>query len=144
MEKSEVFQLLKEMGEVWNVYRDWERFAAFWTDDLFQEDLALEVVNRGKEDLRRFFADNWVAWPDSNIRMKSLLVADDRVAFEWLWTATQAKEWPGLIPATGKRFSVRGASVFELEGGKVKGWRDYYNLAAILRQIEAWPKSPPR
>jgi ketosteroid isomerase-like protein len=40
---------------------------------------------------------------------------------------------------TGKKFSVRGASVFEIRGGKVYRNRDYYDSAAIMRQVGVLP-----
>jgi len=40
----------------------------------------------------------------------------------------------GLQP-TGKSFSVRGASITEMHGGKVKRYADYYDGTALVRQI---------
>jgi hypothetical protein len=40
---------------------------------------------------------------------------------------------------TGKKFSVRGASVYELRGGKFSGNRDYYDSASIMRQVGVLP-----
>ena len=46
------------------------------------------------------------------------------------------------IPATGNRFSVRGASVIELEDGRIRRNSDYYDGATFLRQIGAEIRLP--
>jgi predicted ester cyclase len=41
---------------------------------------------------------------------------------------------PGL-PATGRRFSVRACIYGEFENGKIKGRRDYWDLANLAKQL---------
>jgi hypothetical protein len=49
-------------------------------------------------------------------------------------TGTHAGEVPRTLP-TGKSFSVRGASIEELRGGKISRHTDYYNLVSSLQQV---------
>ena len=43
------------------------------------------------------------------------------------------------MPATNKPFSVRGASVFELQDDKFKPCSDYWNMATVLKQSGLMP-----
>jgi len=55
-------------------------------------------------------------------------------------SSTQAGALRGLeIPATGKGFSIRGASVTELHNGKISRNTDYWNLATMMQQLGAMP-----
>ncbi len=49
---------------------------------------------------------------------------------EWIFSRTDV----GLYK-TGKKFSVRGVSVYELGDGKFASNRDYYDAATIMRQV---------
>ncbi|MCH8920498.1 MAG: limonene-1,2-epoxide hydrolase, partial [Chloroflexi bacterium] len=37
----------------------------------------------------------------------------------------------------GKKVGLPVAGVFEIEGGKIKAWRDYFDMAAWTRQTGA-------
>jgi hypothetical protein len=39
------------------------------------------------------------------------------------------------MPASGKRFSLRGASTFELRGNRVLRCSDYWDLATFQKQL---------
>jgi steroid delta-isomerase-like uncharacterized protein len=43
-------------------------------------------------------------------------------------------EFPG-IPASGKRFSIRGCSFGEFENGKLKRKSDYWDYASLKKQL---------
>ena len=49
-------------------------------------------------------------------------------------TGTHQGDLPGL-PATGKPFSVRGSTIFEITADKICVVRDYWDLATVLRQV---------
>jgi steroid delta-isomerase-like uncharacterized protein len=53
---------------------------------------------------------------------------------EWTMSGTQTGEMPGM-PATGKTFSLRGASVVELRDGKLTRCSDYWDLVTLLKQL---------
>ena len=40
---------------------------------------------------------------------------------------------------TGKNFSVRGVSVFEVRGGKISRYKEFYDVATIMRQVGMLP-----
>ena len=124
----------------WNSH-DVDKIASFFTDDCVYEDVAFGVVNRGKKEIKDFIKAMYVWSPDLKFDLKSFFSAGGWTASEWVMTGTHAGEVPG-IPATGKSFSVRGASIEELRGGEISRHTDYYNLLSFLQQVGLLPETP--
>jgi SnoaL-like polyketide cyclase len=76
----------------------------------------------------------FAAAADFKVEPKSWVTNDRSFALELIFTVTQKGDLPGL-PATGKRFSVRGCSIREFENGKIKGRRDYWDSASLTKQL---------
>ena len=76
------------------------------------------------------------AIPDFTISLASGLVDGDLAAAEYVISGTQAGDLPYLA-ATGKRFSLRAASVFTLAGGRIQRESRYYNMLSFLTQLGA-------
>lgn len=112
--------------------RDIEKFLSFYTDDCVYEDIAVGKVNRGKEELKAFFTAMFVWSPDVKIEEKSIFSSGDWVATEWVMTGTHTGDLPEMS-ATGKSFSIRGASIIQLRDGKVSRQSDYWNMASFLQ-----------
>jgi len=119
---------------------DPDRFLSLFTDDCVYEDVALGVVNRGKQELRTFIAGIFSAFPDFHIDLKSQFVAGNWAAMEWIMTGTHEGDLAGM-PATHKRFSIRGASVVELNNARMKRISDYWDLATFLKQLGLLPST---
>ncbi len=119
--------------EAWNSF-DPERVVELLTDDHVYEDVTFGVINRGAAETRRFFQGAYGAFPDLHFTLTGPIVNAQPAAFEWTMTGTHNGDLPGL-PATGKAFSVRGATVFEVDGDKIRAVRDYWDLATLLRQV---------
>jgi steroid delta-isomerase-like uncharacterized protein len=102
---------------------DVEKIASLFTEDCFYEDVALGGVMQGREALKAGYNEIFAAIPDFKLELESLFIADDWVGSQWVMTGT---------PTTGKCFSTRGASISELQGGKVKRNTDYYDPASLL------------
>lgn len=76
----------------------------------------------------------FAAAADFKVEPKSWVTNDRSFALEVIFTVTQKRDLLGL-PATGKRFSVRGCSIREFENGKIKGRRDYWDSASLTKQL---------
>ncbi|MEN6317830.1 MAG: ketosteroid isomerase-related protein [Syntrophaceae bacterium] len=124
---------INDVVAAWNSH-DTEKVVSFFTDDCVYEDLAFGQIKRGKEELRAFVNDTFAMVPDTNFEVKSSFISGDGYAVEWVWSGTHKGNLPWL-PATGKRFSIRGVAVEELKEGKIKRHSDYYNLMDFLKQI---------
>jgi len=78
------------------------------------------------------------AFPDFGIELTAGFVAGDRAAMEWVMSGTHERGLPGM-PATGRRFRVRGATMLELRDGRVTRNRDYWDTATLLTQMGLTP-----
>jgi steroid delta-isomerase-like uncharacterized protein len=130
----------EEYAAAWST-QDIDAILSFFTKDCVYEDMALGAVNTGKQQLGAFLRATFAAIPDFRIELKAILSSGDRAASEWIMSGTQTGAFPG-IPATGKRFSVRGASMMELYQGKIRRNADYWSLATLLQQVGVLPDSP--
>jgi steroid delta-isomerase-like uncharacterized protein len=136
-----VERLLEEWALAWSSTEntDPERVLALFTDDGVFEDVTFGVVARGKEDLRRYVNGAFAAVPDFTYGVTSRFAASQWAAIEWVMSGTHKGDFPGM-PATGKRFSsVRGASILELEAGKIRRESDYWDAATFMKQVGLLP-----
>jgi steroid delta-isomerase-like uncharacterized protein len=132
-------KMVKEYVVAWNSH-DMERVISFYTDDCVCEDLGAGVVNHGKKELEVFFKASFDAFPDMKFELKSVFSAGDWVASEYISSGTHAHSGFG-IPATGKRFSIRTASIAEMRDGKICRSADYYNMVTFLQQVDLLPST---
>jgi steroid delta-isomerase-like uncharacterized protein len=102
---------------------DVEKMASLFTEDCLYEDVALGSAMHGREALKTGYRNLFSSIPDFKLELESLFIADDWVGSEWVMTGT---------PITGENFSIRGASISQLQGGKIKRNADYYDPASLL------------
>jgi steroid delta-isomerase-like uncharacterized protein len=105
-----------------------------FTDDVIYEDVALLVVNRGKDELRAFGAHFLMTFPDATIELSSRFVTATHGGAEWVMRGTQAADLPGT-PTLGKRMEIRGASVLEFADGKIRRVSDYWDRQTLHAQL---------
>jgi steroid delta-isomerase-like uncharacterized protein len=129
----ELSNALDEWAEGWSNH-DMERVASVFTDDCIYEDVALGVVNRGKDQLKAFGNGFIAGVPDLKVEVTSRFASGDKAAAEWTMSGTHTGDLPGM-PATGKTFSLRGASAFQLQGNRVIRCSDYWDLATFQKQL---------
>ncbi|MES3035639.1 MAG: nuclear transport factor 2 family protein [Gemmatimonadota bacterium] len=116
--------------QAWTAH-DVERIAAYFTEDAVYEDVTLGEVHRGRAAIRTFVRGTFTALPGFAMAQRSLQQGDGWATLEWVMSGTDS--------ATQRRFSVRGVSVMELEGGRVRRNSDYWNMADLQGQV-----GPPR
>ena len=124
--------LLRQLIEAENSH-DIERLVLLLTDDVVIENIPLGVVMKGKDAVRQGYSGFFKVTPDSKIEPKSWIITDKLFASEVIFTGTQKEGLPGL-PATGKSFYTRVCSFGEFENGKIKGRRDYWDSASMVKQ----------
>ena len=131
-------RVLEEWATAWSSH-DTEKLLALFTDDCVYEDVTFGVVNRGREALRAFADGVFAGVPDFQIEMTARFVAGNWAAMEWVMSGTHQGDMPGM-PATGKRFSaIRGATICELQGGKIQRCSDYWDAATFMKQVGLLP-----
>ena len=102
--------------------------AAFMAEDASYEDLALGVMNEGREAIKAFVAEAENFSNDYRFILVSEQVNGDRYAIEWEMVGTNTGE-SGGTPATNKPFRMRGASIGRLDSNnKIQENRDYWTM----------------
>lgn len=137
---SQNLENIKDATEAWSSH-DTMKILSYFTDNCVYEDLAFGVVNHGKGSLRNFIYVMFAAFPDLNIEIKSFSLSGDWYGSEWIISGTHKGDLPNM-PATGKKFSIRGATIGELKEGKIKRSSNYYDRMTFQDQIGVMP-SPP-
>ena len=100
---------------------------------LFTDDAELSNytrTERGRDGARRFWEEYRAAFGVIRSRFAAVIAGDRGVALEW--------ESAGTLP-TGSPIRYRGVSLLELDGGRVRRFRTYYDSAAFVP-----PAAPPR
>jgi steroid delta-isomerase-like uncharacterized protein len=129
--------------DAWNAH-DPAAVARYMADDAIYEDVALGRVLHGPSEIAKFVEEATRASSDFRFEEVSLFTAGCDYANEWIMTGTNDREVQG-VPATGRSFRVRGASVGKLDtSGRIVENRDYYNLAEMLAQLGVRPAAPPQ
>jgi len=133
-------QMIRDYFSVHNTHRI-DDIMAYYTDDISFTCEAMHAVSHGKAEVKTMLRGMFAAFPDLIIEVKSAFASGNQAAYELVLSGTHKGDFPGL-PATGKRFSVRGVTVAELQNGKLKTERLYWNLGAFLQQVGLMPGSP--
>jgi len=129
--------LIEKEFAAWNAH-DPDKVASFYTDDVVYEDVAYGMTAHGHAEMRKLAADFFAAVPDLKLEPVNSFVENGHGSVEWVFSGTDA----GLYK-TGKKFSVRGASLFEVRDGKFLRNKDFYDSATIMRQVGALPEAKP-
>lgn len=117
----------------WNSH-DPEKMLPLFTDDVFYEDVAFGEVSHGQAELRKFAASEFEGVPDLELKLLHANVQGGHGAIEWSFSGTDKG-----VYKTGKKFTVRGVSVIEVRKGKIARCQDFYDVAAIMRQVGVLP-----
>jgi len=125
----------------WNAH-DGNKVLSLCTDDVVFEEVPMGKVFRGNKEAKDFISSTFVDFPDFKIELKSGFNAGDWGAGEWVMSGTFAHSSTPGMTATGKRFSVRGASIIEFRKGKICRESLYWDLAAFLQQVGLMPAPP--
>jgi steroid delta-isomerase-like uncharacterized protein len=125
----------------WNAH-DSAAVARHMADDAIYEDVALRRLLHGPSEIASFVEEATRSSSDFRFEMVSLFTTGNDYANEWVMLGTNDRELRG-VPATGRSFRVRGASIGRLDAsGRIVENRDYYNLAELLTQLGMLPTAP--
>jgi steroid delta-isomerase-like uncharacterized protein len=133
----------KRAIEQWAAYwsaHDMERLLPLFTDDVVYEDVTMGVVNRGIAELRAFGEGFFSGFPDVTFELQSAFASGTTGGAEWVMRGTHIGNLPGM-PATGKRIEVRGASIFDFMGDRIRRCSDYWDMATLLKQLGLMPSA---
>lgn len=82
------------------------------------------------------------AFPDVKGTVDKALAAGNTVSLEVTWRGTHTgplETANGSLPASGKALTLHTAWTMDVQNGKIKDSRHYFDLATILQQVGASP-----
>ena len=118
----------------WNSH-DPDKTVTAYTDDVVYEDVPHRIISHGRAELREFVAGCFASDGDVKVELVNSWVHDGHGVMEWVWRGVDIEQFK-----TGKPFTIRGLSIFEVRDGKIWRNRDYYDVATQMRDVGALPK----
>jgi limonene-1,2-epoxide hydrolase len=115
-------EIVLDFIDAWN-RMDWDRVIGLLADDVVYHNIPMERLE-GKAAAAAFITSmkpEAVQWDVLSIAENGDKVLTERV---------DAFDMPG-----GKRISLPVMGTFEIERGKIRAWRDYFDLATFTRQL---------
>ena len=107
---------------------DIDKLMSFFTPDAVYINMPIEPANEGTEAIRK--------------TIEGFVVMADEIEFV---VHNQAENRQGVVmnertdrfhmKADGRWVEARVMGIFELEGGKIKAWRDYFDMAGFTGQM---------
>jgi steroid delta-isomerase-like uncharacterized protein len=134
---SALEQVLDDWGHYWSTH-DMPRLLGLFTDDVVYEDVTMGAVNHGTAELRAFGEGFFVGFPDVTFEVTSRFACGTSGGLEWVMRGTHRGDLPGM-PATGKQVNVRGASIIEFAGDRIRRCSDYWDMVTFLKQLGLMP-----
>jgi limonene-1,2-epoxide hydrolase len=121
MEDNE--RIIREFIAAWS-RMDPAELAGYFSDDGVYHNMPTAPV-AGREQVEQLIRGFSAAWTETNWELRNVLCAGDVVIAERV-DRTRAGEKSVDLPCVG---------VFELEGGKIKVWRDYFDFGTYQRGL---------
>jgi steroid delta-isomerase-like uncharacterized protein len=120
---------------------DFDRLRSLLAEDFYEEELATQRRLEGA-DARIEAAQSWKqAFPDERGTITGAYASGNTVALEHTWAGTQSGSMAmpdgQELPPLNKKMTVKSVEVIEIEDGKIKVLRHYFDLMTILQQIGA-------
>lgn len=116
--------IVREFIEAWSSL-DPERLASYFTDDGSYYNMPTQPVT-GRANVQNFIANFLATWTETQWDILNIIGEGDLVIAERL-DRTRTSLGNVDLPCTG---------VFEMEGGKIKVWRDYFDLGTFMKAMQ--------
>lgn len=113
---------------------DLEAVLSYYTEDVYFEDVTVAQPCRGKAQMRDFMAEFYRGFPDLHIEVRHCVAAERTVTAEYELIGTHSGVFMGH-EATGRRFRIPAASVYEHDGALFTRETVYYDSASMFRQL---------
>ncbi len=126
-------RVIEQLFAGWNSH-DPDKVVAAFTEDVVYEDVTAGHISRGRAEARKWAEGAFAVIESFKIEVVSSSFHNGRGVVEWVWSGTDK----GLLK-TGKNFSVRGVSVFEVRRGKISRYKEFYDFSTIMRQVGLLP-----
>jgi len=116
-------QIIRDFIDTWPSL-DPEKIVAFFAEDGIYHNIPIDPVE-GHEALRGFIAGFLADWSATKWDIVNIASAGDLVIAERI----------DHITVGDKKVDLPCCGVFEMENGKIKAWRDYFDLATFMNGV---------
>ena len=114
-------KIIREFIEAWSRL-DPEELSSYFAEDGVYHNMPTGPIG-GRENVQKMITGFIAAWTETQWDILTLVAAGDVVIVERL-DRTKAGNKAVDLPCTG---------VFEMESGKIKVWRDYFDLGTYMK-----------
>ncbi|KUO54371.1 MAG: limonene-1,2-epoxide hydrolase [Sphingomonadales bacterium BRH_c3] len=125
MDRNDNVAIISKFIAAWSRL-DADELVSFFADDGIYHNMPIGPV-QGRDALRQFIRAFLAGWTETEWDILTIAASGDIVFAERL----------DRIIANGKAVNLPCCGVFELEGGKIKVWRDYFDMATYRAALEA-------
>ena len=115
--------------------RDYARAQACIADHCQWESFGSHTMRVGPAAAMAGLREVTTAFPDWRAELQRVTTSGACVVVEWKTTGTFSKPYRDHAP-NGKRFERRGCAVAEVHEGRIARYRDYYDRAIMLQQLD--------
>ena len=118
--------------------KDMDKLTSLFTEDGTYEEVCSGRLNKGREAIANYIQVTLEGIPDSKFELVSISCNANHAIFEWIWKGTNTVGWPAMnLPPTGKYLELRGVSVMDIENGRIRANRDYWDWNSFMKGIGA-------
>lgn len=121
MSKNE--DIVRAFIDIWPSL-DVDRIVACFTKDGVYHNMMIDPV-RGEADLRAFISGFLNGWSDAKWEVLNVASSGDLVFAERI----------DRFKVGGKPVALPCCGVFELENGKIRSWRDYFDMNTYMKAL---------
>ncbi|MDO8421514.1 MAG: limonene-1,2-epoxide hydrolase family protein [Parvibaculum sp.] len=121
MNKNE--EIIRDFVNAWPSL-DVEKIVSFFTEDGIYHNMMIHPV-KGHADLRNFISAFLKGWSETEWEILNLASSGNTVFAERV-DRTKVGGKPVSLPCCG---------VFEMENGKIKAWRDYFDMGTYTKAL---------
>lgn len=125
---------VRGMWEALNA-RDYARAAGAIAENCEWKSMPTGSVHRGPGPIINGLREFVGAFPDWHADVHNVISQSGYVVVEWTATGTFRNAFRGREP-NGRRFERSGCSVAEVDRGVIARYRDYFDRAAFLQQLD--------
>ena len=103
------------------------------------------VALHGRDQVRQYTEALWNAFPDGTLSFGDQVFAENVAATEVVFTGTHTGPMltpEGSIPPTGRRVSLRSASILRIKDGLIASEHVYLDQLEMLTQLGLMPGTP--
>jgi steroid delta-isomerase-like uncharacterized protein len=139
---AENARLGRRLLDLWNA-RDFDQLTRVIADNCECISVPTKETFRGPQGYREFMQHWATAFPDGRVEVTRVIADQNGAVVEYTGRGTQTGPLTGpmgTIPPTGRHGELALCDVLEIEQGKVRRARSYFDVATLMRQLGIMPE----